>query len=97
MRAAQDALGPLQISADAQRVRAGQRRGDHRHNRFLGGRGCGNAPRLPDNTFTDHKDVLAAAIRQVPARFRARVLVRVDGAGAIDRIRRIMTACSTLI
>jgi len=34
------------------------------------------------NTFTDHKDVLAAAIRQVPARSRARVLVRVDGAGA---------------
>ena len=34
------------------------------------------------NTFTDHKDVLAAAIRQVPARFRAQVLVRVDGAGA---------------
>jgi hypothetical protein len=34
------------------------------------------------NTFTDHKEVLAAAIRQVPARFRARVLVRVDGAGA---------------
>jgi hypothetical protein len=33
------------------------------------------------NTFTDHRDVLAAAIRQVPARFRARVLVRVDGAG----------------
>jgi hypothetical protein len=34
------------------------------------------------NTFTDHKEVLAAAIRQVPARFRARILVRVDGAGA---------------
>src|SRR6266700_1662499 len=34
------------------------------------------------NTFTDHRDVLAAAIRQVPVRFRARVLVRVDGAGA---------------
>lgn len=34
------------------------------------------------NTFTDHKDVLAAAIRQVPARFRRKVLVRVDGAGA---------------
>ena len=31
------------------------------------------------NTFADHKDVLAAAIRQVPAGFRARVLVRVDG------------------
>jgi hypothetical protein len=34
------------------------------------------------NTFTDHKEVLAAAIRQVPARFRRRILVRVDGAGA---------------
>ena len=35
----------------------------------------------PD-TFTDHKEVLAAALRQVPARFRRKVLVRVDGAGA---------------
>jgi hypothetical protein len=34
------------------------------------------------NTFTDHRDVLAAAIRQVPARFRKKILVRVDGAGA---------------
>ena len=34
------------------------------------------------NTFTGHRDVLTAAIRQIPARFRARVLVRVDGAGA---------------
>jgi len=34
------------------------------------------------NTFTDHQEVLAAALRQVPARFRKRVLVRVDGAGA---------------
>ncbi len=34
------------------------------------------------NTFTDHKEVLAAALRQVPARFRRKVLVRVDGAGA---------------
>ena len=34
------------------------------------------------NTFTDHKEVLAAAIRQVPARLRRRLLVRVDGAGA---------------
>jgi hypothetical protein len=34
------------------------------------------------NTFTDHKEVLAAAIRQVPVRFRRRILVRVDGAGA---------------
>ena len=34
------------------------------------------------NTFADHRDVLAAAIRQVPARFRNKILVRVDGAGA---------------
>ena len=34
------------------------------------------------NTFTDHKEVLAAALRQVPARFRGKILVRVDGAGA---------------
>ncbi|HEY3957830.1 MAG TPA: IS1380 family transposase [Streptosporangiaceae bacterium] len=34
------------------------------------------------NTFTDHRDVLASAIRQVPARFRRKILVRVDGAGA---------------
>ena len=34
------------------------------------------------NTFADHKEVLTAAIRQVPARFRRKILVRVDGAGA---------------
>ena len=33
------------------------------------------------NTFTDHRDVLAAVIRQVPVRFRSKILVRVDGAG----------------
>jgi hypothetical protein len=34
------------------------------------------------NTFTDHQEVPAAALRQVPARFRRKILVRVDGAGA---------------
>ena len=34
------------------------------------------------NTFADHLDVLTAAIRQIPARMRSRLLVRVDGAGA---------------
>jgi hypothetical protein len=34
------------------------------------------------NTFADHREVLAAAIRQVPARFRGKIMVRVDGAGA---------------
>jgi len=35
----------------------------------------------PD-TVADHIQVLAAAIAQIPARFRSRLLVRVDGAGA---------------
>jgi hypothetical protein len=34
------------------------------------------------NTFADHLAVLMAAIRQIPARMRSRLLVRVDGAGA---------------
>ena len=34
------------------------------------------------STFTDHAAVLTAAIRQIPARMRSRLLVRVDGAGA---------------
>jgi Transposase DDE domain group 1 len=34
------------------------------------------------NTFADHQQVPAAAVRQVPARFRRQILVRVDGAGA---------------
>jgi hypothetical protein len=47
------------------------------------------------NTFTDHKEVLAAAIRQVPARFRARILVRVDGAGAShDLIKHLLSLSS---
>ena len=47
------------------------------------------------NTFTDHKDVLAAALRQVPARFRRRLLVRVDGAGAShDLISHLLSLSS---
>jgi hypothetical protein len=47
------------------------------------------------NTFTDHKDVLAAAVRQVPARFRARVLIRVDGAGAShDLVKHLLSMSS---
>jgi hypothetical protein len=34
------------------------------------------------NTFADHKEVLSAALSQVPARLRRRLLIRVDGAGA---------------
>jgi len=60
------------------------------------------------NTFTGHRDVLAAAIRQVPARFRARVLVRVDGAGASHELikhlpgmssprRKVLFSCGWMI
>jgi Transposase DDE domain group 1 len=34
------------------------------------------------NTCSDHIEVLTAAIAQVPARMRSRLLVRIDGAGA---------------
>ena len=47
------------------------------------------------NTFTDHKEVLAAAIGQVPARFRRKILVRVDGAGAShDLIKHLLSMSS---
>ena len=47
------------------------------------------------NTFTDHQEVLAAAIRQVPARFRRKILVRVDGAGAShEPVRHLLSLSS---
>jgi hypothetical protein len=47
------------------------------------------------NTFTDHQEVLAAALRQAPARFRRQILVRVDGAGAShDLIGHLLSASS---
>ena len=46
------------------------------------------------NTFTDHEEVLAAAVRQVPARFRRKVLVRVDGAGATHELIRHLLSMS---
>ena len=47
------------------------------------------------NTFTDHREVLAAAIRQVPARFRRKILVRVDGAGASHELVKHLLALSS--
>jgi Transposase DDE domain group 1 len=53
------------------------------------------------NTFTDHKEVLAAALRQVPARFRSKVLIRIDGAGAshelIDHLLSLSFARRTVL
>jgi hypothetical protein len=47
------------------------------------------------NTFTDHRDVLAAAVRQVPARFRRKILVRIDGAGAShDLVKHLLKMSS---
>jgi len=47
------------------------------------------------NTFTDHRDVLAAAVRQVPARFRGKILVRVDGAGASHELVKHLLGMSS--
>jgi len=60
------------------------------------------------NTFTDHREVLASAIRQVPARFRKQMLVRVDGAGASHELtdhllsmsssrRKVLFTCGWMI
>jgi hypothetical protein len=44
------------------------------------------------NTFTDHKEVLDGALKQVPASFRRRVIVRIDGAGAShDLVKHLLT------
>ena len=48
----------------------------------------------PD-TFTDHKEVLADALKQVPAGFRRKVLVRVDGAGASHKLTGHLISLST--
>ena len=47
------------------------------------------------NTFTDHRDVLAAAIRQVPARLRRKILVRVDGARASHELIKHLLGMSS--
>jgi hypothetical protein len=47
------------------------------------------------NTFTDHRDVLAAAVRQVPGKFRRKVLVRVDGAGASHELVKHLLGMSS--
>ena len=53
------------------------------------------------NTFTDHLAVLTAAIRQIPSRFRSRLLVRVDGAGAshelIAHLLSLSSRCRTVL
>jgi Transposase DDE domain group 1 len=47
------------------------------------------------NTFADHLTVLTAAIRQIPSRFRSRLLVRVDGAGAShELIKHLLSLAS---
>jgi hypothetical protein len=60
------------------------------------------------DTVADHAGVLTAAIAQIPARFRSRLLVRVDGAGAshelIDHLlslnsarRKVLFTCGWMI
>jgi len=47
------------------------------------------------NTFTGHKEVLTAALRQVPAAFRRRILIRLDGAGASHDLVKHLLSLST--
>jgi Transposase DDE domain group 1 len=53
------------------------------------------------NTVSDHIQVLAAAITQIPARMRSRLLLRVDGAGAshelITHLLSLATARRTVL
>ena len=48
------------------------------------------------NTFTDHQEVSAAAVRQVPVRFRGKILVRVDGAGASHELIKHLLGMSSV-
>ena len=44
------------------------------------------------NTVTDHIEVLAAALAQIPARWRSKLLVRIDGAGAShDLVKHLLS------
>lgn len=52
------------------------------------------------NTVADHLEVLAACIAQIPAAYRAKLLIRVDGAGAshglLERIEALNTSRRTV-
>ncbi|WP_433498071.1 IS1380 family transposase [Sphaerimonospora sp. CA-214678] len=52
------------------------------------------------NTAADHLEVPAAAIEQIPARWRAKPLIRVDGAGAthdlLERLQKLNTTRRTV-
>ncbi len=47
------------------------------------------------NTFADHKEVLDRALKQVPARFRRKILVRIDGAGASHKLIEYLLTLTT--
>jgi hypothetical protein len=47
------------------------------------------------NTFEDHKEVLGRALRQVPGRFRRKVIVRIDGAGASHDLVKYLLGLSS--
>jgi hypothetical protein len=53
------------------------------------------------NTFTDHEEVLTAALKQIPAAFRQKILVRIDGAGAshklVGHLLKLSTPRKTLL
>jgi hypothetical protein len=48
------------------------------------------------NTVADHLDVLADALRQIPDSSRAKILVRVDGAGATHEVLEHLEKLNTV-
>ncbi len=47
------------------------------------------------NTFADHRQVLDAALAQIPGRWRSRLLARIDGAGASHELVSHLLSLST--
>lgn len=47
------------------------------------------------NTVADHIQVLGAAIAQIPARFRRKILIRIDGAGATHELLEHLNGMNT--
>jgi hypothetical protein len=52
-------------------------------------------PGLKRSSPCSHKEVLAAALRQVPARFRRKMIIHVDGAGASHELIKHLLAMSS--
>ena len=66
----------------------------NRASTVLRGPGRGNAPRLPDNTFTDHIEAARLALAQLPRPLRRKALIRADSGGGTHEFLDWLTATS---